>query len=220
MIAKPEPIRNATPQVQSIIIVAITLFALSGLMVGFTVGAFSRPTKPPTNATNQNGPFTRTTPTPTATQAPPTPIFIYQGPPDLGLSTTPNPDGTLTYNATIQAKDKANPAKPSTADGIIARIWLVPAQANVTDDLNHDIDQLQHPEKFDQPFPKEVPNALVFNSPTLTEAQACVQGSAKWTFTISKSVPNGDYFLVGLTDWQGHTYNWRWLSITVGEKKK
>jgi hypothetical protein len=221
MISKPEPMRNGTLQVQSVIIIAITLFALSGLMVGFTVGAFSRSTGPSTNNTNQKNLAARTTPTPTTTQVTPTPVFIYQGPPDLSLLPTPNPDGTLTYSATIQAKDKGNPGKPiTTVDGITARIWLVPADTNVNDELNHDTDQLQHPEKFNQPFPKEVPNALVFNPATLTETQACVQGSAKWTFTISKSVPDGKYFLIGLTDWLWKSYNWRWSEITIGNDKK
>ncbi len=220
MISKSQPARSGTPQIQSIIITAITLFAFSGLMVGFTVGALVRPAKPSTNNTNQAN-LTHTTPTPTSRPAPTTPVGIHLGPPDFKLSgPTLNPDGTQTYNATIQAKDKADQQKPITVDGIICRIWLVPAQANVTDDLTHDTDQLQHTDTFNQPFPEEIQNALIFDPATPSETQPCAQGSAKWKFTISPLVPKDDYFVVALTDWQGKSYNWRWLSITVGSKKQ
>src|SRR5437762_1738276 len=208
MISKSGLTRSGIPQAQPIIIIAITLFAFSGLMVGFTVGAFAHFTKPPTTGTNQTNAVNRTTPTPIPTPSPTTPLFIRLGPPALTAPNPTNQNGTLVYSESIQAKDKADQAKPVTADGITCRIWLVPGDANVTDDLNHDLDQLQHLENFNQPFPREIQNALTLDPSTPSETQPCVQGSAKWKFTISTSVPKGDYFLVGLTDWQGKSYNW------------
>jgi hypothetical protein len=216
MISKSEPTRSGTPQVQSIIIAAIILFALSGLMVGFTVGAFVRPAKQPTNNPNQAN-LATTTSTTIASPTAATTTFIPLGFPNLTISPS---DGTQTYSVTIQAVDKNDANKLITADGITCRIWLVPQG----DDPKHapgtqlTNDLLQHPENFNQPFPQEVQNALIFNPSTITETQPCVQGSAKWTFTISPSVPKGDYFLVGLTDWQGKNYNWRWVEIKVPDK--
>jgi hypothetical protein len=90
----------------------------------------------------------------------------------------------------------------------------------VTEDLKKDTNQLQHPNTFDQPFPNEIPGALIFDPATINETQSCVQGAAQWKFTLSPSVPKGDYFLVGLTDWQGKSYNWAWQQITVAGKKQ
>jgi hypothetical protein len=220
MMSKSGPTRSGTPQAQPIIIIAITLFAFSGIMVGFTVGAFARFARPPATDQNQTNITNHTTPTPTPTPSPTNPVVIHLGPPELTAPNPTNRNGTLVYSESIRAKDKAGSTKPVTADGITCRIWLVPGEANVTDDLNHNLDQLRHPETFNQPFPREVPNALVFEPSTLSETQPCVQGSAQWKFTISPSVSKGDYSLVGLTDWQGKSYNWTWWKLTVADGKK
>ncbi len=224
MISKSQPARSGTPQIQSIIITAITLFAFSGLMVGFTVGALVRPAKPPTNNTNQTN-LTHTTPTPTPRPTPTAPVVIHLGPPDFKLAgPTLNPDGTQTYSATIQARDNATPVKPITTNDITCRIWLVPQGDDPPNDpgihfLTSAADQLQHIDKLNEPFPQEIPNALTFDPATQNEVQPCAQGTTKWKLTISPSVPKGDYYLVGLTDWQGKSYNWTWGSITIGNKK-
>jgi hypothetical protein len=213
--SQSQPTRSGTPQAQPIIIIAITLFAFSGLMVGFTVGAFSH-FKPYPNATNQ-APVAANHITPTSIPTPsPTPLVVRLGVPDLTVSnSTANPDGTQTYNVSIQAKDQNNTAKV-TADGITCRIWLVATDNDPNADLRNDAAQLQHPETFSQQqFPHEVQGALTFNPTTTGETQQCVQGAAHWTFTISPSVPKGGYFLVGLTDWQGQRWNWTARQITV-----
>ena len=230
MISKSGPTRSGMPQVQSIIITAITLFAFSGLMVGFTVGAFTRPEKPSTNNLNQ----TNLIPTPTPT-FPPTPTvepFIHLGCPEFTLSSpTTNPDGTIGYSSSVQAKDKTGgncniaQEKPITADGIIGRIWLVPQDDDPQTDpgthfLDTATDQLQHLEKLNQPFPQEIEDALIFDPTTTTQTQPCIQGAAKWKFTISPSVPKGNYYLVALTDWQGKSYNWTWIGIKIESKKQ
>jgi hypothetical protein len=236
MISKSQPIQNGTPQVQSIIIVAIILFAFSGLMVGFAVGVFARPAKPPTtNNSNQtqimaNHITPTATPQPTATAT----EFIPLGCPVFPYPTITIVNGTTVYNASIQAKDKTGNAngicnvnleKSVIADGLMCRLWLVKQVDNEeknpgTHFLTSATTQLQHTDQLNQPFPEEIPNALVFNPATINEVQSCPQGSAQWTFTISPTVPAGKYNLVGLTDWQGKSYNWSWASITVGKQKQ
>jgi hypothetical protein len=162
-----------------------------------------------------------TTPTPTPIPSTTSILSVPLAPPDLIiLNLTLNPDGTQTYNVNIQAKDKNDPTKPITADGITCRLWLVPQGADPQTDpgthfLTTAADQLQHVEKLNRPFPQEIPNALLFDPPTTSEIQPCVQGSAKWKFTTSPSLAKSDYWLVGLTDWQGKNYNWVWIKIST-----
>src|SRR5262249_8211675 len=148
---------------------------------------------------------------------PATPIIVRLGFPDLTVpNPTLNPDGTQTYSVSIQAKDKNNKAQPIKADGITCRLWLVPQGDDTANDpgthfLTTAKDQLEHPENLNQKFPQEIQGALVFNPATQSEVQPCVQGSATWNFTLSPSVVHkGSYYLVGLTDWQGKSYNWTW----------
>src|SRR5262249_31908455 len=50
---------------------------------------------------------------------------------------------------------------------------------------------------------------------TTPQVQPCNQGQGNWKFTISSTVSPGDYFIVGLTDWQGMHYNWSWYQFRV-----
>jgi hypothetical protein len=226
MLSQSQPTRSGTPQAQPIIIIAITLFAFSGLMVGFTVGAFAHIRSSTNNANPTAVVANHITPTVTPT-TPPTPIVVRLGFPDLIVpNPTLNPDGTQLYSVSIQAKDKDNKAQLVKADGITCRLWLVPQGDDVANDpgthfLTTAKDQLEHPENLNQKFPQEIQNALVFNPATQSEVQPCVQGNATWNFTLSPAaVHKGNYYLVGLTDWQGKSYNWTWKSITVGDNKK
>ena len=170
--------------------------------------------------------------TSTAAATPTAEPFIHIGCPEFTLSSpTTNPDGTIGYSSSVQAKDKTGgncniaQEKPITADGIIGRIWLVPQDDDPQTDpgthfLDTATDQLQHPEKLSQPFPQEIENALIFDPATTTQTQPCIQGAAKWKFTISPSVPKGNYYLVALTDWQGKSYNWTWIGIKIESKKQ
>ena len=223
MMSKSQPARSGVMQTQPIVITAIVLFALAGLMVGFTVGAFTRPSA--NNANNNTLPIVQQTkPTPTSIPSPTPPPDIPLGCPTINLSSTTNADGTITYTTTLQAEDKTgyangqcaiNQEKPITADGITCRIWLVPQQS--TKGVHFDgNDLLKHVDQFNQQqFPDEVQNAFVFTPPTTTEAVPCTQGSARWKFTVAPTVHAGNYYLVGLTDWQGKYYNWSWNYITV-----
>jgi hypothetical protein len=231
MISKSQPTHDGTPQAQSVIIVAIALFAFSGLMVGFAVGAFVRPAKPSTgNIPNQTQIIVNhITPTTTPDPTPTTAVFIHLGCPAFtNFSSTTNANGMIEYSVALQARDKTGEVgeqcnvrqeKPITDNGVTCRIWLVSAQTvNVTDDLRNDTNQLQNTNTFNQQFPHEIQNGLTFNPSTLTETQPCAQGngSAQWKFTIAPSVTKGDYYLVGLTDWQGKSWNWSWNTIAIG----
>jgi hypothetical protein len=231
MLSQPQPPQNGVPQIQPFIIIAITLFAFSGLVTGFTFGTFIRPSKSTANNSNPI-PITtnHTTPTPTSTPQPTTQVPIKLGCPALTVqptSTTP----TIVYNVALQAKDKSgystngcnlDAEQSITADGITCRIWLVQDDPKnphaISDQLSKDSTQLQHTDLFSQLFPGEIPNALILDPSTPTETQACAKGKGEWKFTLSSSLNSGNYNLVGLTDWNGLYYNWSWKRIVVSAK--
>lgn len=230
MISQPQPTRSSTPQAQPIIIIAITLFAFSGLMVGFTVGAFAHNRQSANNSNQTIVDTNHSTPTPTPTPLPsPTTTVILLGCPIL-TNPPSNTNGTQQYTASIQVEDKTGTTanggcnvpqeKPITADGITCRIWLVTQDNDPNTDLRNDATQLQHPETFNQPFPHEIPNALIFEPTTQAETQPCVNGKAQWKYTLSPTLTKGNYFLVGLTDWQGQHWNWTSVQITVSNNKQ
>ncbi len=222
---QPQAIKNGTSQAQTIIITAISLFALSGFMVGFALGAFSRPrgeTASP-NTRNHDIPIVSqnalTTPSPT-----PQPQLQSLGCPDVEAN-MPHmvADGQTSYEATVQAKDKTGNQgntcsdialeKPIVIDGITCRLWLTKAQ-DPSKDLISDLSQLQHIEQLNNPLPDEIQSGLLFD-PSTPQVQPCKQGQGSWKFTISPTVQSGHYFIVGLTDWQGTHYNWSWYTVTI-----
>lgn len=226
MMSQSQSTRTSTPQAQPIIIIAITLFAFSGLMVGFTVGAFTH-NRQSANSGNPTIVASNHTP-PTPTPAPsPTATVVLLGCPTL-TNIPSNASGTQQYTANIQAEDKTGTnngvcnipqEKPVTADGITCRIWVESQDNDPNTELRTDPQAqtlLQNPATFNQQsFPHEKPGALNFDPGTPTEAQPCVKGAAQWKFTISPTLPKGNYFLVGLTDWQGQHWNWTSVQITV-----
>ncbi len=230
MISQPQPSKSGATQAQTIIITAISLFALSGLMVGFAFGAFVRPKgeTPPSNTQNHNIPVISQknipTPSPTPQAQPPS-----LGCPDVeaGLSQM-LADGQTTYDATIQAKDKTGDQgdkcpdiaieKPVVVDGITCKIWLTKAQDS-SGDLSSHSSQLQHVDQLSSPSPDEIQPGLIFD-PSTPQVQPCKQGQGHWKFTISPTISPGDYFIMGLTDWQGVHYNWSWYQFKVVSKSQ
>ncbi|HWS82687.1 MAG TPA: hypothetical protein VN207_00340, partial [Ktedonobacteraceae bacterium] len=212
--------KSGTTQAQTIIIIAITLFALSGFVVGFAFGTFTRPQGETTQSAIQNHDIpvvsqkTSSTPPPT-----PQPQVPSLGCPDVEANVSQMvADGKIAYEATIQAKDKTGnqgdkcpdiaQEKPVVADGITCKIWLTKAQDS-SGDLSNDSSQLQHVDQLNNPSPNEIPSGLIFD-PNTPQVQPCKQGQGHWKFTISPTVSPGDYFIVGLTDLQGIHYNWSW----------
>lgn len=220
---QPQSIKSGTTQAQTIIITAISLFALSGFMVGFVFGAFS-PSKGTTGA-----PVTQTHDIPIVSQnALPTPSPTPQpqslGCPDVEVNVSHMvADNQTSYQSTVQAKDQTGNQgntcsaialeKPIVADGITCRLWLTKAQ-DPSQDLIKASSQLQHLDQLSNPLPDEIQPGLIFD-PSTPQVQPCKQGQGIWKFTISSTVSSGNYFIMGLTDWQGTHYNWSWYPITI-----
>jgi hypothetical protein len=217
--------KSGITQAQTIIITVISLFALCGFMAGFAFGAFVRPTGALTSPTthNQNIPIiaqnTPLIPSPTAPTQP-QPL----GCPDVEANATNMvADGQTSYEGTVQAKDKTGDQgdmcsdiaqeKPIVTDGITCRLWLTKAQ-DTSKDLLKASSQLQHVDQLSNPLPDEIQSGLLFDSST-PQVQPCKQGLGNWKFSISPTVNSGNYFIMGLTDWQGIHYNWSWYQVTI-----
>jgi hypothetical protein len=207
---------------QSIIITAITLFALSGLLVGFAFGALTIKRTPQVTDTQTNKSSNPVVIpqalTPTAT---PTQQIIPLGYPKIDTlsSATQVADGTTTYTLSAypvdQSIDKGH-GKQVHADGITCKIWLTKNQ-DVTPMLLQQKDRLQKVETLTQPMPDEVQNAFTFT--TGEQTQKCsATGSTTWSYTIAPSVDAGNYLLVILTDWSGQRWNWFATQIQVTAK--
>ena len=217
--------KNGTTQAQTTIITAITIFALSGFIVGFAFGAFTRSKGLTTQPTTQNHDIpivvqkVSLTPSPT-----PQPLQPSLGCPDVEANVSQMiADSQTPYNATVQAKDKTGNQgdkcpdialeRPLVIDGITCKIWLTKAQ-DPSGELSSDLSQLQHVDQLNEPFPNEIASGLIFDAAT-PQVQPCKQGQGNWNFTISSTVSPGNYFIVGLTDWQGIHYNWSWYQLQV-----
>jgi hypothetical protein len=202
---------NEGTQSRMVAIIAILLFALAGLISGFAVGAFVRPNQPH-QATNPNQPINPPvqgkagTPTPTPTSTLPQLLGV----PIIKTSQYSEiADGATGYTFTAQAIDKQQ--QPIHNAGITCKMWLTHDEKvnnNMPTNRLTDIDTLA------QPFPKEVANALIFNSAT-PQVQQCAAGQGNWNYNLASSLKSGTYYLVVLTDWSGVHYNWSWSQIIV-----
>ena len=222
---QPQAIKSVTTQAQTIIITAISLFALSGFMVGFAFGAFTQykgeGTTPNANSHDVqiNAQKTILTPSPTSQAQ-----LQSLGCPDVEAN-LPHmlADGQTSYQATVQAKDKTGNQgnacsdialeKPIVADGITCKLWLTKAQ-DPSQNLIKISSQLQRLDQLGNPFSDEIQPGLLFD-PSTPQVQFCKQGQGSWKFTISSTVSSGRYFIVGLTDWKGIHYNWSWYPVTI-----
>jgi hypothetical protein len=215
-----------------VIIIAITLFALSGLLVGFAFGALTIKHTPTATTTNSNKPVNvaiippKVSPTPTLS-APNVALSCPQmeASSSAYMGVTHIPDNTTAYTLAIQATDKnkgtcGNSPALQTTD-ITCKAWLVKhiPKGNL---FNLPADYLKNADKLnasvtgtvgDQDFP-ELPG-LTFD-PTTPQTQPCnAQGQGTWKYTVSPNVDNGTYDLVVLTDYKGKAFNWSWFDITV-----
>lgn len=201
-------------QVQTVMITAITLFALSGAILGFAVGAFTHPRQSQqiTNTSGNNKKPTQVAvaKTPTSTSTAVTAQSIPLGCP--GIGTGYNLDGTITI--TLIAKQKtpgtcvAANEKNLTSDGITCRIILTKAKDGlpVLDDSDRTL--FKDTANYSGTFPHEIASGLnISNGAALT--QPCVQGQATWTLTLSPTLEKGNYYIVGLTgDKPFFNYSW------------
>ena len=198
-------------QIQSIIIIAITLFALAGAILGFSVGALTHhlaPNGQTTNnggsdATNKNGKATQIAVSPTPLLSP-TVTARKLGFPAL-LSATPQMS-TYQYSYTLQAIDATSNTKITT-NGVMCRLWITKSYPSTLEQSTFkSIANLSHTVKH------EIVDGLTFD-PATPQTQPCTNGLGSWNVNLSSKVAEGKYYIVGLTDWNGTFYNWSWGTI-------
>ena len=207
-------------QTRKIATVAILLFALSGLISGFAVGAFVRP-KPATGTTHNTGSGTisiaQNTKTPVSTRTT-TPVKL--GWPEF---LTPPPyiqraNDTTSYTITLQIVDQSIDPKhgnPVHVAGITCKIWLT-KDGNVDGNIQaNDNERLKSVSTIAQPFPGETTGAFNFDPSTPQTQLSNGNGQATWKYTVATSVDPGNYNLVALVDWNGVHYQWIWENIEI-----
>jgi hypothetical protein len=204
--------RGISQQSRKIAVFAVLLFALSGLISGFAVGAFVRPRIG--SGTTSTGSGTPSGAQSTKTSQSTTAEHINLDFPVIGdFSYSEVANGSTSYIFTAQILDKSK--NPIQASDVMCKLWLT-KNGNVNTVLKADnaaipraIDQIQ------QPFPHEVANGLNFISPSQQVQRCTANGKTTWSYTISPSVGPGIYYLVVLADWKGKSYTWSWQSIKI-----
>ena len=206
-------------QTRKIAIVAILLFALSGLISGFAVGAFVHPKAQTGTGTGTDNTSSKTTPVAHATQTtvPTTTVehinldlpVIGQG--DYAYFQIANGSTNYTFSAQIINKDK----NPTQAQDVTCKLWLT-KDGDVNSILRADnYALLRSVDTFQQPFPKEDVGAFNYIAPSQQIRPCAPTGKTSWTYTIPQSVAPGTYNLVVLADWKGKSFNWSWVNIII-----
>ncbi|HVB72773.1 MAG TPA: hypothetical protein VNE38_04380 [Ktedonobacteraceae bacterium] len=211
-----------SPHSRRIATFAILLFALSGLISGFAVGAFVHPKSGGTPNNNGTGitPVMQQTKTATASPTPVPVAFNFPGVSvDQGVQKA---DGTTTYtlHAYLTGVVDKN-GQPIHASGLTCKLWLVQrlnGKLNISSDILKNINDIQNPIPGtikNQSAPVQEIQGLTFDAAT-QQVQACTTyDQVSWQYTISTSVEPGPYDLVVLFDWQGKHYNWSWENIDI-----
>jgi hypothetical protein len=195
------------------------MFAFSGLLIGFAVGALAHQHTPTQMAQSKQNAHQLITqiqaPTQTATiQA------VELGCPLIGsYNTSEVANGSVSYKLSAQVRDKSGgpcgSGNPVHAAGITCKLWLT-----ADDHINQTLkaitpSRLAKIDTLAQPMPNEVENGLLFDTAT-PQTQVCdEQGHITWKYSINPSVQPGAYSLLVLTDWKGTSSNWSWVYITV-----
>src|ERR1700730_18439949 len=205
-----------SPQSRRIATFAIILFALSGLISGFAVGAFVRPKIG--GAGNNNGtgisPIMQQTKTSTPS-AQSHPVKLGD-PVVIAVKYHEIADGTTSYTFTAYAVDQSidnHHGKRVNVSGITGKLWLqnIPQGGfiNLPESRLRHLD-IQGPLTVD-----EVAGTLNFVTGTTQIQQSDASGQVTWNYTLATSVPPGNYFLAVLLDWSGQSFNWSWRQVSV-----
>ncbi|HLI07562.1 MAG TPA: hypothetical protein VKV40_13410 [Ktedonobacteraceae bacterium] len=219
---------NSNPtdaQALRVAVLAVILFALSGLITGFAFGAFVHfsPARKASTTTNITTVQQKTgNKTPVATQ---TVQVQALGWPIMTLSSyIEKADNNTPYSVSIQVTDKKKGntwGNPLPASGITCKLWLVQRiPSKKTLDIPFSILQntqsLQSPitgQVGGQPYPEI--SGLSFN-PGMPQVQLSKPGGqVTWKYQVSQSIKAGNYDLVALTDWDGKAFNWSWVNIEI-----
>lgn len=233
----PPPATGQRRSSQTIIIAAVTLFALSGLLVGFAIGTLHRPQ----TATTGNPKTSATQPVSSQPTVPTVKSSIKPsllGCPGISQATgTQQPDGTTVYTFAAYAMNTAHGVcnkqnNPVLASGITFKLWLVqrfPDGKGIAfpDGAKKVLNAISGPitgktldldnGKVSDPDVPEI-SGLTFDPTTAQVQTSNAQGQVTWKYTVSPSVPEGQYDLVVLSDWAGQYFNWSWINITIKKK--
>jgi hypothetical protein len=222
-----------SPQSRRIATFAVILFALSGLISGFAVGAFVRP-KHGGTANNHGGngvaPIVQQTKTATPV-AQPLPQTIRVQSVD-GYIFTEVPNGT-TYTLTAHLKPVLGADnQPVHATNLTCKLWLisrVPGHQGiyVPSDIAKNVAAINETftiqgAPLDNPttpipgtsYPEEQ-QALNFDGATQQTQMCNTDGEVTWRYQVSPSVAPGKYTLVLLYDWSGKHWTWFWVDIVI-----
>ncbi len=221
-----------SPQTRRIAVFAIILFALSGLISGFAMGAFVRPKIGGTgnNGGNNIAPITQQSKTATSL-AGPSPQTIRVQSVD-GYTFTEVPNGT-TYTLTAHLKPVSGADhQPVHATNLTCKLWLIARLPEdqgvyVSSDIAKNVSTINEPitsqgAPLDDPttpipgtsYP-EILQSLNFDNATQQTHICNTQGEVTWRYQVSPSVTPGKYMLVVLYDWSGKHWSWYWVDITI-----
>ncbi len=224
------PTHNNTGDSQAlrVAVLAVILFALSGLITGFAFGAFVHfsPTKTnnPTTSINTSQQKTGGTTPGTTPQVKPVALGLPLLKP---YSYSETADGATWYSATVQITDTKHGlyswGNPYSASGVTCKLWLV---QHFPDKAKFDIplSTRQNISELENPITGTVNNHSVSEvsglnfDPSTPQTQLChTNGQATWKYQVSPSVTAGKYDLIVLTDWDGKVSNWSWYDITINQ---
>ncbi len=214
---QPDNQNSGPARTQSLIITAITLFALSGLIIGFATGAVTRPQQAakPTVVPTANSIVKQAQPSPTQATTQP----VQLGCPSIDQTDNSGvADGTSTHTFQMHVMGTTDPkscnanTKAIQSSGITCKLWLT---KNTDEALKGAEAVWSNINAVQQPIEGEVQGGLLFNSSTPQTQMCNSQGQAKWEFSVSPTVKHGNYFLVVMADWNGKYYNLAWTYFTV-----
>jgi len=203
---------NVNQQTRKVAVVAILLFALSGLISGFAVGAFVHPKQ--TGAGTGNGTEgSGTKPTTQITQTAAT--GLTHTPAELGYPVIDKSifvyhelaDGQTTYTYSAYAV-YANGSRVNSP-GITCKLWLTKNTVGLQRSEWTPVSAINNP------IGGESEGALVFDS-TTPQVQNCdANAHATWKYQVSPTVETGTYYLAVITDWVGKHYNIWWQQVII-----
>ncbi len=212
------PINGGNSRSTIIAVLALLLFALSGLLTGFATGAFTHPKQIQTVLVNKIKPSPTTivvqtqTPNPNATATPE--VSKLSLPAVTHYNYAETADNTTNYTVSAYPIDQTTGKQAHVAD-ITCKVWLTNDE-NATKTLLNSQDKLRSLDAVAGVLPTEIQNGLTFST---SQTQSCnANGPTTWTYTVSPSVNPGKYFLMILVDWKGNVYNWIARQITVVKK--
>ncbi len=198
-----------------IVVFAVFLFALSGLMMGLAVGAFTRAHKP-ASTPPQSVAQQKLTPTPVQNVN----ILALGGIacPIFNPTFSQTADGTTSYQLSATIEDRSisqntpcGSGNPLKVSGITCKLWITNNLASLTGLTK---DHFQPATNMQNTFPDEIQNALTFTSGQ--PVQDCSPtGTTIWSYKLSPTLQAGTYYLAVAADWQGQSWNWSWRQINV-----